>query len=1152
MEGAFAADFTEKKVMFSPHNVRYIRFVSLNDANNSGFTRVAELNVLAPAKIYRVNKTEDTVDGVCDVDCSLREAVIAANARIGLDMIQLSGDVMLYELTLIGRGEEEALTGDFDITDDLVVAGDRDIPITVDGIGKDRIFHVMQGVTTVLSGLHMTNGQTNSNFQAGTGGAILNAGGQLVIEDSFFSNNIASGYGGAIENRLDIFDERGFWTGIDPPSSLIVRRSNFSGNCGSSGGAIENGGNLFIVDTVFSDNQPIGECSSSDGAAIHIQYGERVDIKNSTFRNNQGGTGAISIWDGLDINIQNSSIFDNVGTSEYGAGGIDNWAGTVSITNTTIANNQGERAGGLYNGNGMVTVKNSTIAYNRSNTKGGGIYAQRIRAFALDDTGAIVYSAIKLENSLVMSNEATLAGSDCFTDNGGSVDPGSAILSLGHNLISNLEGIDSVSGNPVCDIALQTGDVESAAPVLDFFSDDSTPGKGHYPLLANSIAIDAANNANCPARDQLGRSRPQDGDLDLNPVCDIGAIEYPFMPQQCATTDDIDCDGLSDAWEVQYFGDLSRNGNSDFDGDGITDRQEYLDGSDPVAAAVQPISPVAMIDTPSNGIIITVGESLLFSGSGTDPDGDDGQLRYTWDFGGTGALPLTGTGTSPGNVQFTAAGTYTVELVVTDESGLSSPPFTVNVTVTAQAVNSRILDVRINNASDDAEENNSSGSMYLTSSDLELVRDTADQMVGMRFTEIDIPQGATINTAYVQFTVDETSSVVTSLRISGEATHDATPFSNTIYNISARTETTANVTWTPPAWNTVGAAGINQRTPELSSIIQEIVDQAGWSSGQALALLVNGTGKRVAESYNGSRTKAPLLHVEYSMPGGGDTNRAPIVSGNSLITNENTPVTATLVATDPDGDTLGYSIVTPPTQGEVIIDDILTGTYTYTPNMGATGTDRFTFKANDGTLDSNMATVTVTINSAGETSGTVNVRIASGADDAEEHIDGNIELASSDLELVYDSYTGMAAGNQKIGLRFTGVAIPQGATIDKAYIQFKVDEKTATATNLTLTGQAIDNAPAFSTAAYDISSRAVTASYINWMPAMWSTVGVAGVEQRTPELKAVIQEIVDRGGWVNGNALALMITGTGERVAESYDGDATGAALLHVEYTILP
>ena len=70
--------------------------------------------------------------------------------------------------------------------------------------------------------------------------------------------------------------------------------------------------------------------------------------------------------------------------------------------------------------------------------------------------------------------------------------------------------------------------------------------------------------------------------------------------------------------------------------------------------------------------------------------------------------------------------------------------------------------------------------------------------------------------------------------------------------------------WSPVPWNTVNEAGPNQRTPSLSSVVQEIVDRPGWSSGNALVFVITGTGERVAESYNGDRAGAPLLHVEFT------------------------------------------------------------------------------------------------------------------------------------------------------------------------------------------------------------------------------------------------------------------------------------------------
>jgi len=88
-------------------------------------------------------------------------------------------------------------------------------------------------------------------------------------------------------------------------------------------------------------------------------------------------------------------------------------------------------------------------------------------------------------------------------------------------------------------------------------------------------------------------------------------------------------------------------------------------------------------------------------------------------------------------------------------------------------------------------------------------------------------------------------------------------------------------------------------------------------------------------------------------------NNPPVASNQSVITNEDTAVPITLTATDPDGDALTYSVVTLPANG------ILTGTapnVTYTPNPNYNGSDSFTFKANDGKVDSNIAMVSIKVN----------------------------------------------------------------------------------------------------------------------------------------------------------------------------------------------
>ena len=149
--------------------------------------------------------------------------------------------------------------------------------------------------------------------------------------------------------------------------------------------------------------------------------------------------------------------------------------------------------------------------------------------------------------------------------------------------------------------------------------------------------------------------------------------------------------------------------------------------------------------------------------------------------------------------------------------------------------------------SDTAEEQKSNGYMYMTSSDLELTTDgTKVQIVGIRFPGIAIPKGATITDAYIQFKTDEVSSVATNLTIKGEAADNALTFTTTAWNISRRPRTAASATWSPPSWTTVAAAGTAQRSPSLKGIVQEIVNRPGWASGNAMAIIIEGTGKRTA------------------------------------------------------------------------------------------------------------------------------------------------------------------------------------------------------------------------------------------------------------------------------------------------------------------
>jgi len=181
-----------------------------------------------------------------------------------------------------------------------------------------------------------------------------------------------------------------------------------------------------------------------------------------------------------------------------------------------------------------------------------------------------------------------------------------------------------------------------------------------------------------------------------------------------------------------------------------------------------------------------------------------------------------------------------------------------------KAPESYVLQRRVSTSTDDAEER-VNGSMYIDSSDLELVSDHDLQTVGIRFNNLTIPENAIISEAYIQFSVDETDFISdTLLNIAAESTGNAAGFDNTDYNISSRTKTKASASWAPDAWDTIGARGAEQRSPDLSAIVQEIVSETSWHSGNAMAFIFSGAGTRVADSYDGDQAGAALFYVKYT------------------------------------------------------------------------------------------------------------------------------------------------------------------------------------------------------------------------------------------------------------------------------------------------
>lgn len=183
----------------------------------------------------------------------------------------------------------------------------------------------------------------------------------------------------------------------------------------------------------------------------------------------------------------------------------------------------------------------------------------------------------------------------------------------------------------------------------------------------------------------------------------------------------------------------------------------------------------------------------------------------------------------------------------------------------------------------------------------------------------------------------------------------------------------------------------------------------------------------------------------------------------------------------------------------------------------------------------------------------ITVSITDGNDDVEENQDGGLNFDSSDLEMVYDH-----SSLQTVGLRFRSVELPQNATVKSAYIQFTADESNSADAVLEISLHDSPNSSVFSSS-NNVSQRTTFSDKVTWNPASWSSNQNSN-SQRTPDLKNMVQSLINKSDWTSGNNMSFMIKGKGEsltdinakRVADSYEGGANKAAQLVVTYSSDP
>lgn len=373
---------------------------------------------------FTVSKFTDSADGVCDADCSLREAISAANQHPGADIVPLVAGV--YQLTIAPaldnygspREDEDNAIGDLALTDELTLLGAGAEMTTIESTMHQRVFKVLANAKAQFSQFTITGGATaghedggglfnageltmnhvrmvdiqigNSDAASGNGGSIYNIG-TLALFDSTIANNTAYADGGGIFN-----------TGVMTMTNVQVTGNQAGGyDGGGRGGGIYNTGALTIYNSQIMQNgaDPFGTAAGAGGGinneGVLKVYASLIQDNTTSGGESQTQGGGVS--NRGEALISDSTVTAN--TAELG-GGLAIFGGNVTVLNSSINGNQGSIGGGLWNSGGAtLTLRNSTISQNIVSGDGGGIYSD----------GAVTF--VTLQNSTVSANQSTNGGS---------------------------------------------------------------------------------------------------------------------------------------------------------------------------------------------------------------------------------------------------------------------------------------------------------------------------------------------------------------------------------------------------------------------------------------------------------------------------------------------------------------------------------------------------------------------------------------------------------------------------------------------------------------------------------------------------------------------------------------------------------------------
>lgn len=425
----------------------------------------------APGTSLVVTKTADTNDGTCNADCSLREAIAAANTNSEGTIINFDATVFESPQTItLSLGQLSLANGTL-----VTINGPGASLLTISGNDASRILLITRDVNATISGLTLANGNgVGPGFAAGSdGGAIFVEPNGVItsvsIANCVIRNNRATS-GGAIRtfgtssmtiSNTTIADNTATYSPgvgglIFDNGTLTITDSVISGNAstfqnGGGTGGLETGGSAFtITGTIIQNN--------TGYAAGGLGAGGTGTITDATIRNNQSTTGAggMAVGSQAVVTLANSSISENTVTNTDGRGGGINTNGRLTIIDSTVRNNSAPFGGGIFsagglNADGLALIENTASA-------GGGLY---------NNVGGATGLPVSISRSLIDGNISTGFGGGVYNR-----DP---LFVTGTSISNNTA---AQNGGGVFNVFLTVGNAAFSATSSTFTGNTATAGGG--------------------------------------------------------------------------------------------------------------------------------------------------------------------------------------------------------------------------------------------------------------------------------------------------------------------------------------------------------------------------------------------------------------------------------------------------------------------------------------------------------------------------------------------------------------------------------------------------------------------------------------------------------------------------------------------------